>query len=189
MSQNTLIEKIKADAAKTVEEIKAQGASEIESIKRAVEAEVAELTTFHGTNLEKKKAQMELVAVSKAKQAGNIAVQTAKREQIDSIFAAVADNLANQGADDYVQFFTSFVSTIVPEGVKAMHVHAPKNRAVETATILKNTGLSGDVITDGGFKAGLVIKAQDGVYDVTLERLMNEKRADLEMIVVNRVGA
>lgn len=189
MSQNTLIEKIKNDAASAVEEIKTQGVAEIESIKQATETEIAELRKAHEASLEKKKAQLELVAVSKAKQAGNIAVQTAKREQIDAIFAAVTTELADQGTDEYVSFFSAFVADIVPKEVEVTVVQAPKNRVEETEKILKTVGLTGTVESGAGITAGLVITAKDGVYDITLERLITERRAELEMIIVNQAGA
>tara|TARA_B100001989_G_C24446685_1_gene416815 strand:- start:271 stop:840 length:570 start_codon:yes stop_codon:yes gene_type:complete len=189
MSQNTLIEKIKNDAASAVEEIKAANAAEVSDIQSGIEAEVAELTKAHEAALEKKKAQMELVAVSKAKQAGNIALQTAKRKEIDEIFSAVEAELAEQAEADYVKLFAKYVSEIVPKKAEVKHVHAPKSREDETSKILKEAGLSGEVKADGEFKAGLVVKTEDGVYDITLERLMTEKRAELEMVVVNKVGA
>lgn len=189
MSQNSLIEKIKNDAAKAVEEIKAQGAADIESIKQATETEVAELKKTHDANLEKKKAHMELVAVSKAKQAGNIAVQTAKREQINSIFSAVSEELAGQEADAYVKFFTKFVKESVPEKAEVTKVLAPKSRIEETEKVLKEAGLTGDVKADNSITAGLVVATKDGVYDVTLERLMNDRRAELEMVIANQVEA
>jgi vacuolar-type H+-ATPase subunit E/Vma4 len=188
MSQNTLIEKIKNDAAQAVKDIKAQSVAEVDAINRAVEAEIAELRKRHEAELAKKTAHLELVAVSKAKQAGKIAVQSAKRKQIDAIIASVAKELAEQPTDDYVKLFTSLVGDIVPANVAITSVTAPKSRMVETATILSNAGLTGEVTTEGNFLAGLIITSDDGVYDVTLERLMNDKRAELEMVVVNKVG-
>lgn len=189
MSQNTLIEKIKNDAAATVAEIKKEGATEVESIQREIEAEVAMMTKTHAEALDKTKAQIELVAVSKAKQAGNIAVQTAKRAQIDFIFNSVAKSLQEQSADEYVKFFTKYVGEVVPKDVEVEEVHLPLNRESETAEIMKNIGLSAKTKAEPYIKAGLVVHAKDGVYDVTLGRLLNEKRAELEMVIVNQVMA
>jgi vacuolar-type H+-ATPase subunit E/Vma4 len=189
MSQNTLIEKIKNDAASTVAEIKSTGATEVEGIQREIEAEVAELNKSHEVSLKKTKAQLELVAISRSKQSGNIAVQTAKRNQIDSIFSAVNEELLTQDSKEYVTFFQKYAAEIVPKGVEVGHVHAPTARVDETTAILKDLGLLGEVKADGAIKAGLVIHTKDGVYDVTLERLMSERRDELEMVVVNQVMA
>ena len=189
MSQNTLIEKINTDAAKAVEEIKTQGAAQVAAIVSEIEAEVAELVKTYGVSLEKAKNQMELVAVSRAKQSGNIAVQSAKRTQIDAIFSEVTKSLEEQDSDKYVAFFLKYVSEIVPKDAEVEHVHAPAKRKEETEKILAQTGLTGEVKTDAAFKAGLVVRTKDGVYDATLSRLMNERRDELEMVVVNKVMA
>lgn len=189
MSQNTLIEKIKQDAAVTVAEIKATGATQVEGIERDIEAQVTALKNEHTTALEKTKAQMELVAISKAKQAGNIALQSAKRTKIDAIFTAVATDLENQPTAEYVAFFTKYASGIIPKKVEILYVYAPANREAETTEILKNLDISGEIKSDSSSKAGMVVHTKDGVYDVTLARLMSEKRAELEMVVVNKVMA
>jgi vacuolar-type H+-ATPase subunit E/Vma4 len=187
MSQNTLIEKIKQDAAATIAEIKASETAEAEGIQRETEAAIVALTKAHTEALRKKQAQMELVAVSRAKQAGNIAIQTAKRNQIDTIFADVRKELEGQSDEAYVTFFQKYVGEIVPKEVVVTAVEAPATRQDVTKKILCNLGLSAEVTTNTDIKAGLIVKAGDGVYDITLDRLMGEKRAELEMIVVNKV--
>ena len=189
MSQNTLIEKIKNDATKTVADIKAKGTTEVESIQREIETAVAELTKSRTVALEKKKAHLELVAVSKAKQAGNIAVQSAKRAQIDAIFNEIAKDLQEQSSAEYVALFSRYVADIVPKDAVVEKVHAPVTREEETKQILKATGFTGDMETSQAIKAGLVLYTKDGVYDVTLARLMNEQRSELEMVVINQVMA
>ena len=187
MSQNTLIEKIQADAAKAVADIKANSAAAVATISSETEAEVEELNLSHKVALQKTKEQMELVAVSKAKQAGKIAVQSAKREQIDAIFAGVIKDLSEQSADDYVAFFSKHLEAVVPKDLKIEVVMSPKNREDETTKILKEAGLSGEVKADPQVTSGLMIMSTDGVYDVTLARILEEKRAELEAMVVNQV--
>jgi len=186
MSGITLIEKIKKDAAITVAEIKSAGATEVESIQREIEAEVAELKKNYLVTLEKTKAHMELVAISKAKQSGNIAVQSTKRAHIDAVFNAVMEDLQDQSSDDYATFFKKFVEEIVPKKLEVVRVDAPAHRIKETEKILKDSGFTCEVKASSAIKAGLVIHSKDGIYDVTLVRLMSEKRPELEMIVVNQ---
>lgn len=189
MSQNTLIEKIKQDATAAVAEIKSTETAEVEGIQRETEAMIASLTKAHKVALEKKLAQMELVAVSQAKQAGNIAIQAAKRTQIDSIFTEVQQALEGQSNEDYVAFFQKYVGEIIPKGAVLTTVEAPSARQDETKKVLNNLGLQGEVVANAGIKAGLIVQAEDGVYDITLDRIMKERRAELEMVVVNKVMA
>jgi len=187
MSQNTLIEKIKKDAAATIAEIKSTGAAEVEGVKRGTEAAIEVLRKEHAVALDKKLSHMELVAVSRAKQEGNIAVQRAKRDQIDSVFTEIRHELEELSDEEYVAFFIKYVREIVPKGVVITTIEAPASRQAVTKKILENLGLQGEVTTVASIKAGLIVHASDGVYDITLERLMNEKRAELEMSVVNQI--
>ncbi|MCA9355509.1 hypothetical protein KC865_03085 [Candidatus Kaiserbacteria bacterium] len=187
MSQKTLIEKIAQDASNTVAEIKSKGATEIEVIQRETERMIAELNKSQNIALEKKKAQMELVAISRAKQTGNISIQSAKRDCINEIFDEVCKELEEQSADEYVTFFKKHAVDTVPKTVEVVKIHAPAKRREETGKILESLGLTGEIVADSDIKAGLVVYAKDGVYDVTLGRLMGERRADLEMLVVSKV--
>ena len=189
MSQNTLIEKIRSDAAAEVAKIKADGQAEVEAIQRETEAEVKALTEKHTVALNKKKEQLELVAISRAKQTGNIAVQQAKRDQIDELFITVTNELTKQVADEYVVFFVKHAKAVLPKEVNVTAVQAPASRQEETSKILAQLGLSGPVEASSDIKSGLVVVAEDGVYDITLGRLISEKRAELEMMVVNKVAA
>ena len=187
MSEHTLIDKIKADAAKEVSAIKEAGAAEVAAIERATEGVLEAKRAAHKIALDKKLAQLELVAVSKAKQASKIALQSAKRAEIDSLFTEVATELSKLSREDYVTLFTKYATEIIPEGVAAVAVHTPADRQEETAAVLKARGVSCDLAVDPKISAGFVLSTKDGVYDVTLARIMGEARAELEMDVVSKV--
>jgi hypothetical protein len=52
---------------------------------------------------------------------------------------------------------------------------------------MKKQGRSVAVTADNSLTAGFVLHTEDGVYDVTLERIINEKRPQIEMEVVQNV--
>lgn len=187
MSQNTLIEKIKKDGEAAVAEIMAAGQAEVDSIQRETDESVVALVEAHKISLEKKLAQMELVALAKAKQEGNIAVQRAKRDEIDGLFAEVVSELESQNETEYVSFFKKFAEEIIPHGAKVEHVHAPAKRVEETESILKKLSLEGKVVKDNALKAGFILHTDDGVYDVTLNRLLAEKMSELEASVFSKL--
>lgn len=188
MSQITLIEKIKADAMATVADIKTAGEAQVEIVQREVEDAIATDKKEREALLEKQLENLELVALSKAKQAGKIAVQSAKREQIDSLFSKVVAEYADLTPGKYVEFFEKHITEVIPKDVKILEVSAPPNRLDETKELVKEFGFSGDVKSDSKYKAGLVVRAEDGVYDITLERIVNEKRADLEIKVMQKIA-
>jgi vacuolar-type H+-ATPase subunit E/Vma4 len=187
MSQNTLIEKIQYDAQAEVEKIQAESAQAVKVIASETETEIEALTTSHEANLAKEKQHLELVTLAKAKQSGKIAVQKAKREQIDAILNSARTALRDQVSAEYISFFASHVRQVVPQGATLQVVNAPQNRLDETKSILAEVGLTAEVEASSQIEAGLMLQAEDGVYDVTLNRLMEEKRPELEAMVVKQV--
>lgn len=188
MSETTLIEKIKDDAAKAAADIKANATTEVEAIQRETEAEIAERKTVAAHSLEKEKAQRELVALSRATQAAKIAVQKAKRNGIDTAVTTVCDSIIAQDSAEYVTYFVTRARAIVPEGTVATTVEAPKAREGETTDIISQLGLTANVQVNPGIAAGFILRTEDGVYDITLARLVNEKRAELESLIIKKVS-
>lgn len=187
MSNNTLVAKIKANAEEKAAEIAKGVEVEVSAIKQETETKLKALRDAHATELEKQNKHLELVTVSRAKQSGKISLQQAKRNQIDAIFAEATEELVNQPAQSYVSYFAKQVKEIIPDNLKVTKVLSPAKRLDETKKILSEAGLSGDVEEGTGIAAGLVIESEDGVYDVTLDRLMNVERAQIEMEIVNEV--
>tara|TARA_B100000508_G_scaffold74109_1_gene57690 strand:+ start:917 stop:1486 length:570 start_codon:yes stop_codon:yes gene_type:complete len=187
MSENTLIKKIKQEAEAKAEAILAVAATEVEAIERETKSAVAVIEAEQKTALEKEKSHRELVAVSKAKQAGNIALQQAKRSHIDSVFSEAHASIIGLSGSEYVAFFKAKAEVILPEKVEAAAVKAPADKSSETAEILKSFGVSANVEADNSIDAGFILKTTDGVYDVTLRRLFAENRESLEMEVVNKI--
>jgi vacuolar-type H+-ATPase subunit E/Vma4 len=187
MSENTLVAKITADAQVVVNEIKSGCQAEVESIRSETEDRISSLVESHKVSQSKKNEQIELVAVSRAKQDGHIAVQTAKRKQIDAIFNELQDELINQSPEDYVSFFTKYTQEVVDKDVEVLVVEAPAKRESETKKILDTLNLSGEVTTNDNIVAGFILRTEGGVYDVTLDRMLSGRRSELEMEVVKVV--
>ncbi|MCB9812694.1 hypothetical protein H6778_03490 [Candidatus Nomurabacteria bacterium] len=189
MSHNTLLEKIQTDVAAEIDAIKAAGAAEVAKIEAETEQAIQTLRVTHTVALEKELAQQELVVISKAKQAGKIALQSAKRAEIDDLFVTIEKELAGQAAEGYVHLFSKYASSIIPAGVVVTKVVAPESRVSETAEILKAAGVVAEVTPDARIGAGFILYTADGVYDVTLARIMSEARVEIEMEVVQTVMA
>lgn len=189
MSQNTLIEKIQQNAQAEVDVIVTAQLAEVARIESETEKSIANLRQAHAEALKKKKAQVELVAISRAKQAGNIALQAAKRSAIDAIFDTAFAELRSLEPASYVAFYTKRCQATVPRDAEVEVVLAPAERQTETQQILAASGLSGAVTVDKTVDAGLIVKTTSGVYDISLNRLFSQQRPDLEMMVVNKVAA
>lgn len=184
MSENTLITRIKEEAAAEVAAKKAEGEAAVAAVKRETDAQVAAMKAEHERELAKKLSHLELVAVSKTKQAAKIAYQEAKRTMINELFAEVDSKLIKQSSEEYVSFFAQHAAKIVPAGLTGVTVEAPQERTAETQAIMDQLKMSGTVVAGPAISAGFMVSATDGVYDVTLARLLEEQRPELEMRVV-----
>lgn len=184
MSHNTLIEKIETDVQAAIADITAKQAAAVSVIERETDAKIAALESAHAVQLEKTLAHTELVAVSRAKQSANIAIQRAKREAIDTVIHEVMHSMTTLEADEYVAFYTAALKAAIGDAdVDAVRVISAPGRSDETEKILKAVHLKAAVEEDKSVVSGVIVHAQDGVYDVTLGRLFAEKRAEMEMDV------
>lgn len=188
MSENTLLAKITADAETAVAEIKAAGEKEVQLIQQQTEAQLKELREAQRMAQQKRSEHLELVALSRAKQEGSIALQTAKRKQIDTLFDELHTELIEQPAAAYVTFFAKRAKLVLGDDVvTGVSVEMPPNREAETKQILETLGLSGTLTATSTITAGFMLYTDAGVYDVTLERLLTDRRSELEMAMVNHV--
>jgi vacuolar-type H+-ATPase subunit E/Vma4 len=187
MSATSLTDKILADAETEVASIKDVALQETQRLQQQTEDAVNALRKEHDAKVKKAQAQIELVARSKAKQVGHIALQRAKRRAVDEIFQALETELIGQTSETYVTFFGRYASTVLGAVTDIVRVEAPKNRLTETKQILDNLGLVAEIIPQDSVLAGFILYARDGVYDVTLRRLLEEKKLDLEMEIARQV--
>lgn len=186
MSTNTLIEKIAADAEVEVQKIAAAADQEVAQIQSESVAAVAALKETAAADLAKQKEQQTLVATARAKQAGKLQVQTAKRAALDTLFSEVFAEMVAQDAAAYVAFFTTQAKQILPADIKPQTVLAPANRLTETADILAACNLAAPVEASDALQAGFIVTTADGLYDVSFERIFALQRPELEMAVVSQ---
>ena len=180
----SLLEKITADATAHAATITQKGELAVKAIEVKTTAALTELQDKAAEALQKAKAQQELVSTSKSKQAHKLAVQSAKREAIDAVFAEAFKQLAAQPADAYIAQYTKIWQDAVPAGETVIAVTAPAHREAETVQILSAVGASVTPVLDAALTAGVVVTTNAGVYDLTLDRRFVEARAELEMKVV-----
>lgn len=184
---NSLLEKIKADAATEAAAITAAAEQKLEAHQVETEAMLTALTGAAAEKLEKEKSHLETVALSKARQAGSIAIQRAKREGVDEVFEAVFTELSEADEKAYIAYFTNLAKQVLPEEASGT-VLAPKNRLPETEAIVKALHIDGKVHTVNTVIAGFILDSKEGAFDVTLERVFAEARPRLEVELLKRIA-
>lgn len=187
MSAHALVEKIHADTKAKVDAVAAAAAKEVAALEAATAERVHELEVRAADTRAKLCSQRELVATSRARQAGHIAVQEAKRAGLDVVFADAFTELMNEPADAYIARYTARAKAALPEAAAVTEVEAPEGRLEETASILKELSVSAPVRPSTALSAGLVFFTDDGVFDCSLDREFRERRAELEMQVLEEI--
>ena len=185
MSQTSLLEKIKADAALVVAEIEAGSKQELDSYAAETKSLLKTASELAQVALEKEKKHQETVTVSQARQASNIAIQTAKRRGVDEIFETVFSDLKDATKDDYVAFFTEVAKKVLPKKATGTAL-APADRIAETKEILKDLGIEATVTADKQVSAGLILDTESGAYDASLDRIFSELRPKLEIEIISQ---
>lgn len=180
MSVAPLIEKITADTAATVSAIEAETATKVAAVEQATQTAIQTLRAEAVEHQARAQRQQETVTLSQARQAANIAWQTAKRSALDSIFQAAFDTLAGLPAAEYQALYQRRYQAVVPPDASVQRVVCPATRVAETAAILTTLGVSATPETDSACVAGLRVYTSDGVYDLTLERMFATERIRLE---------
>lgn len=181
---NQLVEKINVETEAKIKAIEAETDKKIEEIKTESEKQIADLVLLSQERVKKQKDQIERVATSRARQSGNIAVQTAKREVLDSLFDEMFSSLVKEPKDEYVKRYVTIGKETLPEVLKIVSVECPSGREGETNEILKELNFDSKIVINPSIKAGLIVIAEDGVFDLTLDRLFMERRPVLEMKVM-----
>jgi vacuolar-type H+-ATPase subunit E/Vma4 len=182
---NSLTNKINADAEAQIATIVAGAAVEVSEVQKETERVVSVLQNEAATMLAKKKSQMELVTTAKAEQTAKIIAQAAKREAIDGLFAKVEAEVLDESGVSYVARYTKRAQAVLPNDLEVLSVEAPIEKTAETKEILTSLGIAVVATETTSVRAGLIITAKDGVYDVSFDRMMSEARPTLEMELVN----
>lgn len=98
MSTQALLDKIVAERDEQVAAIEAQSKEVIAKIEATAAEEVAAIETAAAVASEKEVASIKRAALSKARQTGKLAVQTARREAVDEVMAAAEKTIVSEDA-------------------------------------------------------------------------------------------
>lgn len=100
MSTQLLLDKITAERDAQIAVIEAETKATISSIEAATAVEVEKVKIEASAASEKEVAQIKRAALSKARQAGKLAVQTARREELDTIMAEAEKTVVAESAEN-----------------------------------------------------------------------------------------
>jgi vacuolar-type H+-ATPase subunit E/Vma4 len=183
MSAISIIERIKSETARKVDEVTLQANSQVEHIRKNTELEIQRLHDLSQSEVVKRQQQIEIVAAAKATQMAQKITQQAQRTALDRAFYDVVQSVVSMSSDDYIAFFQSHATQQLPENIEITRVDIPQNREEETRKII-NIPSTATVTTNPQIKAGMIVYTTLGVFDISLERMLEQVKTSLEMQIV-----
>jgi vacuolar-type H+-ATPase subunit E/Vma4 len=104
MSTQLLLEKIAGQASAQIAVIEAESAAAVSQIEASAATVIAEIKTEAEAASAKEVAQIKRAALAKARQAGKLAVQTARRDVFDQILADAQKTVVDKDAKNAQRF-------------------------------------------------------------------------------------
>ena len=185
MSVQAIIDKIKEDTKAEAEAILAEAENKCAEINKEIERQVNEINSELSAKLKKQQDQLETVAKSLEKQKANLALQSAKRKLLDSVYADAWSEVLNLSASDYIKLLLNKSESLLPKRVDIKSVQAPENRQTETAEIMKLLGIEAEMIINPKLKGGFILVGRDFEYNFSLENIFAEERKNSEIEIAN----
>jgi len=167
----TEAEHIISGANTRVKEIEKETRKEKDSIKKDFDESMKRIT-------EEKKGRTE----STIKHNEDIITESSKRKAIEEVFTKALSSLNSLSKDDYVKIIKSKLEKL-PKDTSYVKCVTPDGRKDETLAVLEDAGLDMEIETTDAFEGGCIVVANDSEFDFRFERLLGDKKKELEMDV------
>jgi vacuolar-type H+-ATPase subunit E/Vma4 len=181
MSLTDLTEKILADAKARAEGITNDAKARAQAIQQETSEKLVEKRSIFQDSLERILADNSRQVQASARQEVKLMQETAKRALVNKVFDEALSQLRESRSDVYVSHMASLMATLPAE--TAGKVRAPENRVAEISEALKRSGLSLPISPDPALTSGCIIEGTDFEVDLTLEKVIAERRVALEVQV------
>jgi V/A-type H+-transporting ATPase subunit E len=174
-----LTTKILDEAKKRAAEIKADSSEKTAEIEHETASQVVTLTETATAQTDKLLADNERRVISTAQQEAKMELDRAKRESLETVFSAAKKELAGLDGAKYEAFVAKLLGTL-PKDVTGTLLTSPK-REKETQTALTAAGLSLTLATDDSLEGGFLVRGDDFEYNYTFEKILADKKSELEI--------
>jgi len=183
MSLSDITGKIHADAEKNRDDILRTAQTTIEKLTQEAEAQKLqkrELFEQETATLLEKNVQK---VVAGAKQEAKKLIDGTKRQAIDSVFTTALKKLVNADDVAYENSLTSLLQTLPKDTTGTLKT--PSKRTSQTENALQKAGLKLSIETDESISGGCVIVGDTYEYNLTFDKLIADKKSDVEVEVAH----
>jgi len=175
--------KILDDSREKAREIVAQAERDAEKIAVETKEEAASIEKASALSLDKILSQNKTRVIASAKQEGKHALDTTKRELLDSAFSKSFELFSQLPEKEYGEYIERLAKELPTDF--SGDIIVPNKRNKETILALKKAGITKNISDDGTFTGGFIAKQKTFEYDATFEKLFADKKANLETEVAS----
>ena len=187
MSLQAIVEKIKSDSEAEANEILAEAEKRVSEIRQETDRKIGDIKAGFQTEFKKKSEHYENVTLSLEKQKANLAMQTEKRRVLDEVFTDALSSVLALSSSDYVLVLTERYKNILPKDIEVVSVLSSENRQSESLEILKSLNISVPISLSPRLKGGLIFVGSDFEFDLSVEKLFSEIRANSEIEIAKNL--
>ncbi|MEX0672911.1 MAG: V-type ATP synthase subunit E family protein [Candidatus Paceibacterota bacterium] len=184
MALNDITQKILDDARTHVTEIEKETIEEVAVIENENKKRKDQIKLEHDSRVEREAKHQRKQVISHSEQAKKRAVETTKRQHIDSVFADTHQKMIDLDGEKYQKMITSLLQEL-PENVQGT-LHAPSTRMAETKEALQSAGKGDlDIAEDSSLDGGFRISGKTADYDYSFARLIEDARDAHELTIAS----
>ena len=188
MAVKDITTKILADARKRVEEIESEAEKSIATIKENAQKKTAVHLTEIAEEEKNDHASVERAAVSRMKREARGRVGDAKRHAVERVITAISVQAAKSSDADYSTLLQELAQQ-VGDAKDITSISVPAGRVEVTKAFLAEHQITGDITEDETLHAGMILSSDTANYDMTLTRLIADKRKEIEPLIVEKLFA
>ena len=188
MSVENIIKKIHSDNELRIANILEDTKRQIESIEEKSKRELADLESQYKNQTDAAVSKLQLVISSKAKQTGQLLVQQAKRDAVNSVKDLFRERILTLPAKEYQDYFKKRCEVVLKDiSLNDINtIKAPKTREEETKMVLSELGYSGQVeYTNIG--SGFILITADADLVISFESWLHDNVIAIEAIIAQHL--
>jgi len=183
MALADITEKIVADSKQEASRIIADAEIRAGEIKKEAEEKEKAIRERFVKNVPEKQARETRKALTVAQSRARAELQKEKRNLVEEVFSKAIEEIKTLPSTQYEELIAQACSGI--SGDMEAVVYAPKGKKKEIENALKKAGLSFVVNEDAHVSSGCRIVSANAEYDLTFERMIADKREEMEIMVAN----
>lgn len=174
-----LTEKILTDARQHVAEIEEDARQKLATIESDTEKQIQEMSVALKDKTRKRLADNERRVISTAKQEAKLELDKRKRAVLESVFETAFMELSSMSEQEYERFCASLLRSVPKTTAGVLRTSA--QYVVPTKKALAKSGLTLTIEEDATVPVGFIIRGEKFEYNYTLEKILADKKSELEI--------